>query len=149
MVDRMKRVPKGWGYELWIVNSDLYCGKLLHFDAGKRCALHWHENKDETFFVNAGKILVHHCDSPEAYEQLGQEGGAMKATLVEAGNSYYVPPRKVHLIEALEDADVFEFSTFHEDEDSYFIHPGDEVDMGVADVDPKLRALNVGFSQPD
>ena len=31
-----KHVPKGWGYEKWIVNNDKYCGKLLFFNKGKK-----------------------------------------------------------------------------------------------------------------
>ena len=34
----IKIVPKGWGYEKWIVNTDEYCGKLLHFIKGKKCS---------------------------------------------------------------------------------------------------------------
>lgn len=142
----MKKVPKGWGYELWIVNSDLYCGKLLHFDAGKKCALHWHVNKDETFFVNSGRVLVHHCNNISEYKSLAESGGALRVKLLEIGESYHVPPQQIHMIEALQDSDVFEFSTFHEDKDSYFIAPGDEVDYGIADVDSKLRLLSVGLS---
>ena len=25
----IKHVPKGWGYEKWIVNTEEYCGKLF------------------------------------------------------------------------------------------------------------------------
>ena len=27
----IKFVPKGWGFEKWIVNCEEYCGKLLYF----------------------------------------------------------------------------------------------------------------------
>ena len=27
---QIKIVPKGWGYEKWICNTEEYCGKLLH-----------------------------------------------------------------------------------------------------------------------
>lgn len=27
----IKFVPKGWGFEKWIVNNEEYCGKLLYF----------------------------------------------------------------------------------------------------------------------
>ena len=33
-----ERHEKGWGYELWIVNNNLYCGKILHFNNGKKCS---------------------------------------------------------------------------------------------------------------
>ena len=30
----VKRVPKGWGHELWIANCEKYCGKLLYIKKG-------------------------------------------------------------------------------------------------------------------
>ncbi len=30
------RYEKAWGYELWIVNHDAYCGKLLVFEKDKK-----------------------------------------------------------------------------------------------------------------
>ena len=53
----IKIVPKGWGYEKWIVNTEEYCGKLLHFIKGKRCSWHYHILKDETFYVQEGKLM--------------------------------------------------------------------------------------------
>jgi mannose-6-phosphate isomerase-like protein (cupin superfamily) len=51
-------VPKGWGYEDWLVNKKEYCGKLLFFKKGKRCSWHYHELKDETFYVHSGRLRV-------------------------------------------------------------------------------------------
>ena len=45
----IKFVPKGWGFEKWIVNNEEYCGKLLYFAKGKRCSWHYHVLKDEVF----------------------------------------------------------------------------------------------------
>ena len=54
----MKFVKKGLGYEKWIVNKSEYCGKLLFFMKGKRCSWHYHELKDEVFYLQSGKMLV-------------------------------------------------------------------------------------------
>ena len=51
----IKHVPKGWGYEKWIVNCEEYCGKLLFFNKDKRCSWHYHKLKDEVFYVQSGK----------------------------------------------------------------------------------------------
>ena len=51
-------VPKGWGFEKWIVNCEEYCGKVLYFVKGKRCSWHYHKLKDEVFYVQSGKILL-------------------------------------------------------------------------------------------
>ncbi len=56
-MENIKIVTKEWGEERWIVNRD-YCGKLLILKKGFRCSLHYHKNKDETFYVNKGKVLM-------------------------------------------------------------------------------------------
>jgi hypothetical protein len=47
-------VKKGWGSELWPGNGELYCGKILCFDQGEKCSLHYHKLKTETFYLPAG-----------------------------------------------------------------------------------------------
>ena len=61
----IKHVPKGWGYEKWIVNTEEYCGKLLFLNEGKRCSWHYHKLKDETFYLQSGKILLYYGDLME------------------------------------------------------------------------------------
>ena len=51
-------VSKGWGYELWIENNELYCGKHLHVLPTKWCSVHYHKNKKETFYVINGELLL-------------------------------------------------------------------------------------------
>lgn len=58
MIREPKRVPKSWGYELWVANSPMYCGKLLHVDDGQQCSLHYHEHKAETFYVLEGEVRL-------------------------------------------------------------------------------------------
>ena len=60
--------PKGWGYEKWIVNKDEYCGKLLHIIKGKKCSWHYHKLKDETFYLQEGKILLKYSDEDNIEE---------------------------------------------------------------------------------
>ena len=58
-------VHKGWGFEKWIVNNEEYCGKLLYFVKGKKCSYHYHKIKDETFYVQSGKILLRYGDDDD------------------------------------------------------------------------------------
>jgi mannose-6-phosphate isomerase-like protein (cupin superfamily) len=52
------RVEKGWGSEeIWATN-DQYCGKLMHFRTGARFSMHFHAEKDETWYVLSGKFIV-------------------------------------------------------------------------------------------
>jgi mannose-6-phosphate isomerase-like protein (cupin superfamily) len=110
-------VPKGWGREVWIANNDLYCGKILEIRRGKRCSLHFHKLKTESFYLRVGRLKVHVKESPESE--------TMEEFELSAGECMDVPRGLVHQMEALEDAELLEFSTQHFDSDSYRIVPGD------------------------
>ena len=109
--------PKGWGYEKWIVNKDEYCGKLLHIIKGMKCSWHYHKKKDETFYLQEGKLLV----------KYSQEDDIEKAVegIMERGDKFHVYRGLRHQMFALEDSDLFEFSTQHFENDSYRIIRGD------------------------
>ena len=113
----IKHVPKGWGYEKWIVNTDLYCGKLLFFNAGKRCSWHYHKLKDETFYLQEGKLLVKYSDNDNLDEA--------NEVILERGDKFHVYRGLRHQMFAMEDTDMFEFSTQHFDSDSHRIIKGD------------------------
>ena len=113
----IKFVKKGWGYEKWIVNKDLYCGKLLFFNAGKKCSWHYHINKDEVFYLQSGRMIVRYSGSDELSEA--------EELLLEPGMNFYIYPGLRHQMEAIEDSELYEFSTEHFDEDSYRIMKGD------------------------
>lgn len=111
-----KHVEKGWGYELWIVNKD-YCGKLLHFQRGKRCSWHYHRVKDEVFYLRAGRLLARFGP--------GDNLADASTILLTPGMTFAVPTGLRHQMEALEESDLFEFSTHHKDADSFRLVPGD------------------------
>jgi quercetin dioxygenase-like cupin family protein len=109
--------PKGWGYEKWIVNSSLYCGKLLIFYKNKRCSFHFHKIKTETFYLQSGSIKVLYS--------VGDEVNQAEELVLNPGDSFHVPIGLRHQMIALEDSELFEFSTQHFEEDSYRILKGD------------------------
>ena len=113
----IKIVPKGWGYEKWIVNTDEYCGKLLHFIKGKKCSWHYHKLKDETFYLQEGKLLVKYSDNDNLNEA--------NEVILERGDKFHVYRGLRHQMFAMEDTDMFEFSTQHFDSDSHRIIKGD------------------------
>lgn len=115
----VKFVPKGWGYEKWFVNKKEYCGKLLFFAKGKKCSLHYHKLKDETFYIHKGCVEVKWTD------QKPDEHLMLKYTVLRPGDTFYIPPGRIHQMIAYEDTELFEFSTEHFDEDSYRIVKGD------------------------
>ncbi len=108
-----KIVNKIWGYEEWIVNRD-YCGKRLVLKKGYRCSIHLHKNKDETFYVTKGKVLI----------ELNNE-----KKILTPGDSILVKPGMKHRFTGLDDSEIIEFSTHHEDSDSYREEKSGKVDL--------------------
>jgi mannose-6-phosphate isomerase-like protein (cupin superfamily) len=106
---------KGWGYELWIHNDEKYCGKLLAIFAGKKCSLHYHKLKHETFYLQQGRLRVY----------MKYADGTEKTFIMEKGQTQEVPPGTIHQMYAIEYTELFEFSTQHFDSDSYRIEKGD------------------------
>jgi hypothetical protein len=49
-----------------IANNPEYCGKVLEIDKGKRCSLHFHKLKLESFYLRRGKLKLRVKESPEA-----------------------------------------------------------------------------------
>ena len=109
--------PKGWGYEKWIVNIDEYCGKLLFFEKNKRCSWHYHKLKDETFYLQSGKILLFYGDSDDL--------NTAKNIVLEPGDKFHIYRGLRHQMVAVEASELFEFSTQHFEDDSYRVIKGD------------------------
>ena len=110
-------VSKGWGFEKWIVNCEEYCGKLLYFVKGKRCSWHYHVLKDEVFYVQSGKLLVKHSERDDI--------NSARELILETGDTFHVYRGLRHQMIALQDTELFEFSTQHFDSDSYRLEKGD------------------------
>ncbi len=113
----MKFVEKGWGHELWICNSHEYCGKLLYMIKGKKLSWHMHILKDEHFFVQSGKVKIIYGDTDDITQA--------KEIILEPGQNFHVYRGLRHRLCALENSEIFEFSTEHFDSDSIRIEKGD------------------------
>jgi mannose-6-phosphate isomerase len=96
-------VPKPWGYELWWAWTEDYVGKLLHVERGQRLSVQYHEHKDETSYLQRGRLLLYKGPSAED----------LTATELAPGASWRNLPGEIHAIEALEDCEVLEVSTSH------------------------------------
>jgi len=109
--------PKGWGREVWIANSPFFCGKILEIKRGKKCSLHFHKLKTESFYLRAGhlRIRVKESHSDQKVEEFE----------LRPGQCMDVPVGLVHQMEALEDSELLEFSTQHFDSDSHRLEKGD------------------------
>lgn len=111
------RVNKGWGFEDWIYNGDLYCGKLLSFNKGKRCSFHYHKIKDEVLYLHSGKVVMKFADHDDL--------AAAQTITLTPGMAFHVRPLLRHQMIAERSSLMFEFSTHHEDSDSYRVVRGD------------------------
>jgi quercetin dioxygenase-like cupin family protein len=108
---------KAWGYELWIVNNDEYCGKLLVFNQDKKFSMHYHLLKKETWYIAKGQF---------EYHWINTESATSKMTIVNEGDVIDLERGQPHQLKALtEGATIFEISTKHYEEDSYRVLKGD------------------------
>jgi len=101
-------MEKVWGHEEWIVNIPEYCGKKLVFKAGYQCSLHQHKIKTESFYVQEGRVVL------ETDFQ-----GIPETRILTPGDVAHIPVGMWHRLSAITPAQVFEFSTFHREDDSY------------------------------
>lgn len=129
---RMHFEPKGWGWERWIVNKPEYCGKLLYMAKDRRCSLHYHKLKDETFYLQSGEIIVYYTDDLEKLGELMKKTPPgrnwrdfVDTARLRPGDNFYIPPERAHQMVARRDSELFEFSTQHFENDSYRILRGD------------------------
>ncbi len=111
--------PKWWGAEFWVANSSDYCGKLLHFKKDTACSFHFHKLKKEHFFLHTGKIILKVSDNDDFKNS--------KTLVLLPGDAFYIYPGLRHAMIAVEDSDLFEFSTEHFEDDSYRVINGTDI----------------------
>ena len=89
----------------------------LFFNEGKRCSWHYHKQKDETFYLQSGKILLYYGETDSLEDA--------KDIVLVPGDKFHIYRRLRHQMIAIEDSELFEFSTEHFDDDSYRVTKGD------------------------
>jgi mannose-6-phosphate isomerase-like protein (cupin superfamily) len=124
------KVDKGWGYEIIWATNDKYCGKILFFEKkGAKFSMHFHKEKDETWFVNSGSFVVRWIDCKTA---------TLFSQVLKEGMTWHNPPLQPHQLEAMEDgSSITEVSTADSVEDNYRIIPGDS----QAEMTGKLKEI--------
>jgi len=109
-------VAKGWGSEnIWATN-DKYCGKLLKFNTGSKFSMHFHAEKEETWYVLSGSFIVRCIDTANAnqYEHALKEGDV-----------WHNKPLLPHQLICVEEGVIIEVSTPDSVEDNYRVGKGD------------------------
>jgi mannose-6-phosphate isomerase len=109
-------VEKGWGSEVIFATTDKYCGKLLNFNTGAKFSMHFHYEKDESWYVLTGKFIVKVIDTSNASQH---------DILLEPGNTWHNKPLLPHQVICLEEGTIIEVSTPDSVEDNYRVLPGD------------------------
>ena len=120
------KVDKGWGYELIWATNDLYCGKIMVFEKpGSKMSMHFHKEKDESWFVNQGSFKLRYIDTAKAQPM---------EVVIKAGDTWRNPPLMPHQLEAIEaGSSITEVSTPDSIEDNSRILPGDSQDVKEPD----------------
>lgn len=109
-------VEKGWGNELIWATNDKYCGKLLRFKNDSKSSMHFHREKDETWYVLTGEFILNTVDTHD---------GKVSSQRLKPGSIVRIPPLKPHQLECIEEGTIIEVSTPDSVEDNYRIAPGD------------------------
>jgi len=95
------RVEKPWGYELHWAKTDRYVGKLIHVNAGHALSLQYHNKKDETIYLQSGRLMF----------EIAEQGKDLVRREMHPGECVHITPLTVHRMTAIEDSDIFEVST--------------------------------------
>jgi len=117
------KVKKGWGHELIWATNEKYCGKIMVFEKiGAKFSMHFHKEKEETWFVNSGKFLLKWIDTKDA---------TIHTKELVKGDKWHNPPLQPHQLEALEEmSEIFEVSSADSVEDNYRVFPGSSQQIG-------------------
>jgi mannose-6-phosphate isomerase-like protein (cupin superfamily) len=97
-----RRVEKTWGHELIWAVAEGYVGKVLFVKAGESLSLQFHNEKDESWYIQQGRAQLELGDAGEA---------VLNSEVVGAGACFRYRPGTVHRVTALEDTTILEVST--------------------------------------
>ena len=110
------RIEKGWGHELIWASTNKYCGKIMHFNKGAKFSMHFHAEKDESWYVLSGKFIVEYIDTKDA---------KVYSEDLNTGTTWHNPILLPHRLICVEEGDLLEVSTADSVEDNYRVMPGD------------------------
>ena len=102
---QIKTVPKPWGREEWLIETDKYVLKRLYVNAGEMLSKQYHEVKMETLILQEGEAII----------LLGQQGNLnlpdAKEYRMVLGEPVHIMPKTIHTFKAITDVMLYEGST--------------------------------------
>lgn len=108
-------VDKPWGHEEIFAVTDKYVGKILYINAGYKLSRQYHKQKDETFYVQKGKMTLEIGLDEEARAkvvgEIDDEKHKPRIISMKKGDVFHCPPGTIHRMIAVTDVKVFEVST--------------------------------------
>ncbi len=96
-----RTLARDWGTETIIAEGPGYCGKILHYWAGKAGGLQAHTWRVESF----------HLVSGTAYVDADDGNGDLIRLKMQSGATFHIPAGATHRFTAITDCLVFEVST--------------------------------------
>lgn len=142
MTERLHgKITKGWGYEVIWASTDKYCGKILVFDkVNAKFSMHFHKEKDETWFVNNGKFQLLWIDTKTA---------ELYTKDLTTGMTWHNPPLQPHQLICKEaGSSITEVSTADSVEDNYRVIKGDsqeaEKQQAKTEAEQSINAPSIG-----
>lgn len=109
-------VEKGWGSEEIWASNDKYCGKIMRFNKDAKFSMHFHAEKDETWYVLSGKFSVYYIDTKDA---------SLHCAELNPGDTWHNVPLLPHQLVCVEAGAIIEVSTPDSVEDNYRVAKGD------------------------
>ena len=88
----------------------------MKFNQGAKFSMHFHKEKDETWYVLDGVFHVHWINTLNA---------DVITTKLVAGDTWHNEPLTPHQVECIEEGTIIEVSTADSVEDNYRVMPGD------------------------
>ena len=109
-------VKKGWGHEFIWETNDKYCGKFMNFNKGAKFSMHFHKDKDKTWYVMNGVFDILVINTADA---------SVKRKRLESGEIHRNEPLVPHQVICIEEGTLLEVSTPDSVEDTYRVSMGD------------------------
>jgi len=128
LAQKHHETKKKWGAEFLVRNTEKYCVKIMTLEPDTQCSMHFHEDKEETFVLVSGEMIVETINTKNAERSVTH--------LVVVGDAVTLKPGTPHTFYcpegAIQTAVFIEASTEDSPNDSYRIFPsrGKDVDHG-------------------
>lgn len=94
-------IPKPWGHEVLWAKTAQYVAKILVVRAGESLSLQYHQEKEETLFLESGECRL----------EAGPHENDLRVVDFTPGMAFHIPPGLRHRISAITDCRIFEVST--------------------------------------